>query len=87
MGVWQSLRQGDQGVYQGCVRKVCLGVKRHHGVVVLGFFGWVGLGVDKLCNFELVGLGGENIWSDDDVDFLYLDLVHCFQFADVSREV
>ena len=50
-------------------------------------FGRVGLGVSKLWNLELVGVGEEHYWSDDSVDILYQDLVHFFQFADVSREV
>ena len=50
-------------------------------------FGPVGLGVDDIRNFELVGVDEEQCWSEDGIDILYQDLMHFFQFTDLSCEV
>ena len=39
-----------------------MGAKRQHGAIVLEIFGWVDLGFDKLRNFELIGVGEEQLW-------------------------
>ena len=62
----------------------CLGAERRHGIIVLVIFDWVSLVIGQLRNFELVGVGEEHRWSDDGVDILYQDLIHHFQFYDVS---
>ena len=38
---------------------------RRHGNIVLEVFGWVGLVVGEIWNFELVGVGEEHRWLDD----------------------
>ena len=58
-----------------------------HGSIILEVFGRVGLGVSKLCNFELVGVGEKHRWSDDGVDIFLQNLVHHLQFSDVPLEV
>ena len=69
------------------MRRECLGANRKRGAIVLKVFGQVSLVGGKLWNFDLVGMGKEHRWLDDGVDISHRDLVHHFQFTDVSCEV
>ena len=69
------------------MRQVWLGIDRQPGAIVLDIFGWVGIGVGKLCNFYLVSVGENHLWSGDGIDLSFRYLVHRLQFADVTREV
>ena len=48
--------------------KLWLVANWRHGAIVLEVFRWVGIGVGKLHNFELVGVGEKHGWSDYGVD-------------------
>ena len=63
------------------------GVERRHGNIVLVVFGQFGLGVGKLQNFELIGVGENHYLLCDGVDMSFQDLVHNLQLAGVPCEV
>ena len=64
-----------------------MGANRRLGAIVLEVFGWVGLGVGELRNFDLVGVGEKHRWLGDGVNLSLQDLMHSFQFADVYLKV
>ena len=69
------------------MRRVCLGADWRHVTIFLEFFGQVSLGAGEIRNFELVGVGEKRHWSENGVDISFQDLVHNFEFADVSLKV
>ena len=69
-GAWQRLGRGDQCFYHKWARWVWLGAERRHGAIFLVVFGWVGLIIGKLWNFDLISVGEEHRWSDNGVDLL-----------------
>ena len=69
------------------MRQGYLGAYQQRGAIVLEVFGQVSLGVSKLRNFNLVGVGEKFRWLDNGVDLSLRELLHCFQFSDVSFEI
>ena len=45
-----------------------MGANRRRGAIVLEVLGRVGIGVSKLWNFKLVGVGEKHHWSDNGID-------------------
>ena len=64
-----------------------LGSNRRCGAIDLEVFRRVGLGVDDIRNFELVGVVGNHRWLDAGIGISLQDLILHFQFPDVSSEV
>ena len=60
------------------MRRGWLGVDQQRGVIVLEVFRRAVLGVGKLLNFELVGVGGKHCWSEDGVNISLQDLVSIY---------
>ena len=64
-----------------------MGAERRRGAIVLVVFGQVGIRIGELRNFEISDVVEEKHWLDYGVYLFYQDLLHRFQFADVSRKV
>ena len=60
------------------MRQGWIGSDRCRRSIILNIFGWVSLGVGKLRNFELVGVGEYHHWSDSGDDLSHSYLVHNF---------
>ena len=69
------------------MRQGWLGAYWWRGATVLEVFGQFGLGVVELQNFDFVGVGENHHWLEDGIDLSLQDLMHHFQFSDVSFEV
>ena len=67
------------------MRRIWLGIDRRRGAIVLVVFWRVGLGIVKLCNFELIDVEENHRCLFDCGKIAFRDLVHFLQFADVSR--
>ena len=63
-----------------------MGVDRQRGAIFLVIFRQVGIGLGKLRNFELLGMGEKYCWLYDCIDISLRNIVNFLQFADVSHK-
>ena len=69
------------------MQKICLGVERRRGAIVLVVFGRVGISIAELWKFKLVDAVEKHRWSCEFDEIALCNLVHFLQFTDVSLEV